>query len=137
MEIIAAWVIFSFIVAAAAGARGRSGAGWFLLAIVISPVLALIFVLVIPNLAEQKKAAELAEIDRKLRPPTDWEPGRAAAARSDRPFEPHGVFSGFPYRVNDDGSILAIMQGATVKFGNMDRFVLAVDTRPRSPPKPR
>jgi hypothetical protein len=128
MEIIAAWVIFSFIVAAAAGARGRSGAGWFLLAIVISPILALIFVLVIPNLAEEQKARHLAEIDRNLRPaPSNREAGRAGAGRSKGPFEPDGVFGGFPYRVNEDGSILAIMQGAEVKFGNMDRFVSAVN----------
>lgn len=44
------YVIFCFIVAAAAGSRGRSGFGWFLLSLVISPLLALIFVLVIPNL---------------------------------------------------------------------------------------
>ncbi|GEM_PF-7027005 len=132
MEIIAAWVILSFIVAAAAGGRGRSGAGWFLLAIVISPVLALIFVLVIPNLAAEKKAEELAALDRKLRPASfGGRSDRVTVNRSERPFEPDGVFSGFPYRVAEDGSILAIMQGATVKFGDMDRFVSAVNPHPQ------
>ena len=38
-----------------------------------------------------------------------------------------GRNGGFPYRVADDGSILAIMQGAKVKFGDMERFIAAVD----------
>ena len=40
------WVIFAVIVAIAANSRGRSAIGWFLLAIFISPLLALIAVLV-------------------------------------------------------------------------------------------
>lgn len=40
------WVIFAVIVAIAANSRGRSAIGWFLLAILISPLLALIAVLV-------------------------------------------------------------------------------------------
>ena len=40
------WTIFAVIVAIAANARGRSAIGWFLLAIFLSPLLALIAVLV-------------------------------------------------------------------------------------------
>ena len=34
------WVVFAFIVAAGAGNRGRSGLGWFIMSIIISPLLA-------------------------------------------------------------------------------------------------
>lgn len=50
MEIVLGWFIFSIIVGVAASHRGRSGLGWFILATFISPVLALILVLVLPNL---------------------------------------------------------------------------------------
>lgn len=51
MEIFLGWFIFSIIVGVAASHRGRSGFGWFILATFISPILALILVLVLPNLA--------------------------------------------------------------------------------------
>jgi len=40
MWIVILWVVFSFLVAAGARNRGRSGFCWFVLAAVISPVLA-------------------------------------------------------------------------------------------------
>lgn len=126
MEIIVGWVILSFIVAAAAGARGRSGGRWFILALVISPVLALIFVLVIPNLNDQKRAEELADMNRRLSQAQGGGRNPPPLDRGEKPFEPDGVFAGFPYQVAEDGSILAIMQGARVKFGDMDRFIAAV-----------
>lgn len=51
MEIFLFWLIFSIIVGVAAGARGRSGIGWFVLAMVISPLLALILLVLLPKLA--------------------------------------------------------------------------------------
>jgi len=33
------WVVFAFVVAAGARNRGRSGFGWFILSIIISPIL--------------------------------------------------------------------------------------------------
>ena len=62
MEILVGWLIFSFIVAIAAGSRGRSGIGWFILGIFISPILALILVLILPNRREEEKAKRLANI---------------------------------------------------------------------------
>lgn len=46
MELIAVWVVLCLIVAVAARDRGRSGPGWFILAVVISPLLAGLLVLV-------------------------------------------------------------------------------------------
>lgn len=50
MEILAFYVILAFVVAAVAQSRGRSGAAWFILALLISPLFALIAVAVMTNL---------------------------------------------------------------------------------------
>lgn len=52
MEIFLVWVVFAVIVAIAASGRGRSGFGWFLLAVLISPLLAFILLLVLPKVGE-------------------------------------------------------------------------------------
>ena len=50
MEIIAFfWFGFAIIVGVAANTRGRSGFGWFLLALIISPLLAGLLVLAMPH----------------------------------------------------------------------------------------
>ena len=54
MELLIIWVIFAVIVGAAASGRGRSVAGWIVLAILISPLLALILLVVMPNLRDQR-----------------------------------------------------------------------------------
>src|SRR4051812_32620788 len=41
------WLIFSIVIGIGAGARGRNGFGWFLLSVVISPLLALIALLLV------------------------------------------------------------------------------------------
>lgn len=53
MEIAISWLLLALIVAVAAQARGRSGAGWFLIALVASPVIGLLLVLVLPSRANQ------------------------------------------------------------------------------------
>src|SRR5262249_54460057 len=113
MEIVIGWLIFAIIVGVAANARGRDGAGWFFLAVIISPLLALILVLVIPNLRHEKLLTDLSNRDRSV--PSSSIGGRASRVtvdRSPKPFEPDGVYAGYPYRVSHDGSIEAIMQGA-------------------------
>lgn len=125
------WIICAGIVAAAAEGRGRSGAGWFFLAIIISPLLALVLVLVIPNL---KWSAGAIKIDRGSRAAPPPLPRQYLGGRSDRvtidrtprPFEADGVYAGVPYRVADDGSIHAVMQGSTVRFRDFEKFTGAL-----------
>jgi len=45
------WIGLAIVIGMAAGSRGRSGFGWFLLALVISPLLALILIALMPSLA--------------------------------------------------------------------------------------
>lgn len=49
MEIIAVWVIFSIVVGIGAAYRGRSGIGWIFLSLLISPLLALILLMLLPS----------------------------------------------------------------------------------------
>jgi hypothetical protein len=50
MIIIIFWVLFAIAVGMLAAKRGRSGGGWFLLSLLITPLLGLIFVLVSKDL---------------------------------------------------------------------------------------
>jgi hypothetical protein len=44
------WLIFSVVVGVAAGARGRGSGNWFVLAVLISPILAVILLALMPSL---------------------------------------------------------------------------------------
>ncbi|WP_375762864.1 hypothetical protein ACE10X_22385 [Bradyrhizobium sp. Pha-3] len=114
MEIFLFWVGFSILVAVAANARGRSGIGWFFLSLVISPLLALLFVLVM-----QRQDA----------------PEPRPAYTTAGPFQAESVLSGIPYRTLSDGSIEAVMQGATVRFADYARFATSIGA-PIPPPAP-
>ena len=46
----------------------------------------------------------------------------AADQNEDAPFEPHDVYTGVPYRLNNNGTVEAVMQGARVHFQTIDQF---------------
>lgn len=46
MEFIGLWVLFSVIVGAIANSNGRSGLAWFLIGLLFSPLIGLVFVLI-------------------------------------------------------------------------------------------
>jgi len=64
MTIMFFWVLFSMAVAVFAANRGRSGLGWFLLSLLISPLLGLLFVAVSKDLS---KSAAPGQLDDGLR----------------------------------------------------------------------
>jgi hypothetical protein len=43
------WIVFSFAVAIAANANGRSGCGWFFISLLISPLFAILLVIAVPS----------------------------------------------------------------------------------------
>lgn len=49
MEIVTFWLIGAVVVAVIAGSRGRSGLGWFVLSLLLSPLLGLILVALLPS----------------------------------------------------------------------------------------
>ena len=54
MGILVVWLLFALVAGAAAAQRGRSFAGWTLVAIFLSPLLALILLVILPNVREQE-----------------------------------------------------------------------------------
>lgn len=53
MEIAIAWFLFACVVGFAAAQKGRSGALWFLFALVLSPLIVGLFLLVAPSLKDR------------------------------------------------------------------------------------
>lgn len=61
MTIVIGWILFAIAVGIFANRRGRSGFGWWLLALAISPLIAGVFVAVLPDLAILRQAEQAAE----------------------------------------------------------------------------
>jgi hypothetical protein len=101
MGIFIGWLIFAFVVAIAASGRSRSGVGWFLLSILLSPLVGLILVLVLPNSRQEQLLTKLAGRSEAPLPRASiaGRADRVTVDRTPRPFEPDGVLAGFPYRV--------------------------------------
>ena len=116
MVIVFFWVCFAIIVGVAANTRGRSGLGWFLLAVIISPLLAGLFVLALPRLEGDVDDDELARNVRRE---------QKATALASNVFEPDGVYAGIPYRISDRNSVDAMMPHGLVRFRNMEHFTAA------------
>jgi hypothetical protein len=54
MEILIAWIIFAGLVWIIADVRGRIGFGYFVLSLLLSPLIGLILVLCLPNKTRQR-----------------------------------------------------------------------------------
>lgn len=54
LAIIFFWLLFAVIIGMMASGRGRSGFGWFILACLISPLVAGVFVLLVTNKAAER-----------------------------------------------------------------------------------
>ncbi|SNS35406.1 hypothetical protein SAMN05216374_0947 [Tardiphaga sp. OK246] len=127
MEIFLVWLVFAVLVGVAASARGRSGLGWFILSVILSPLLGLLFVLVLPNLRHE-------DLLRTLAGPQGRRAGlggKSSTVTIDRvaagAFNPDGVYAGVPYAVQANGRIAAMMPGGLVNFRSVEQFRAAVD----------
>ena len=47
------WLVFALLVGIAASSRGRNGVWWFILAVIISPLIGILFALAMPNLKHE------------------------------------------------------------------------------------
>lgn len=59
MELLITWLVFAAVPAIIAPSRGRSALNWFLVSVLISPLIGLILVLALPS---QKDAPEAAVV---------------------------------------------------------------------------
>jgi hypothetical protein len=66
LEFFVVWILLAVVVAFAADSRGRGVGWWFVLSLLISPLIALLVLLVLPNLRER---ASLGETDEYARGP--------------------------------------------------------------------
>jgi hypothetical protein len=61
MEILLGWFVFAVLVGVAAGSRGRSGFGWFILSCLISPLIGILILLAMPVLGRPSPVLAGAE----------------------------------------------------------------------------
>jgi hypothetical protein len=59
MFVVVIWLTFAALVGVAASSRGRLGLGWFCLAVLLSPLVAIIVLLVLPDLELRDQLNEL------------------------------------------------------------------------------
>ena len=64
MFAVLGWLIFSFLIGYLAANRGRNSAGWLVLALLISPLIAGIILIVIPDLTAEEEKGKL-EVQRQ------------------------------------------------------------------------
>ena len=57
MELLIGWLTFAVAPAVLAARRGRTGVGWYFVSLLISPLLAFVLLLVLPNLEEDERRA--------------------------------------------------------------------------------
>lgn len=60
MEIIIFWLVLAILVGVFAGSKGRSGFGYFLLAILLSPLIGFIIVLILSPVLKNTEAKSIA-----------------------------------------------------------------------------
>ena len=123
-EIILVWLVFSVIVGVAANTRGRNGARWFFISMLISPLIAGLFVLALGR----SEKIQIDKVTKRSAPrmfhTRTSEPGAAAQGRG--PIEPEGVYGGIPFRRLRTGAVDAMMPGSLVRFKDLEHFQAAV-----------
>ncbi len=62
MEYLIFWVAFSIVVWVMAANRNRSGVGWFLLSLIISPIISILLLLVFGKLATEEEIKEVDDV---------------------------------------------------------------------------
>jgi hypothetical protein len=89
------WLGLAIIVGVGANTRGRNGPGWFLLALIISPLLAALLLLALPKKLERPEE-ERGSMMTLIAPLPDWERKKQEPETS--VFEPDAILAGTPYR---------------------------------------
>lgn len=154
MEFVVIWLVCAAVVAAMASSKGHSGIGWFLISVVISPLLGFIIVAMLRKedattvkaertyfgipYEERRDGTVFALIDgarvsfnsvRKFI--VHMEEKRAAASNAIPPnfsdiADARETYLDTRFKRNWDSSISAFIAGQRIKFANYDAFIAAV-----------
>jgi hypothetical protein len=122
MGLVLLWVGLAIVVGVAANTRGRSGFGWFLLAVLISPLISGLLVLALP------RVQEVPDVQISHAPHTEPSQPIISSEEDDsnrEAFVPDGVFAGVPYKAIRGGAVIAMLPGGLVHFRSMELFVAA------------
>ena len=114
MGLIFIYLMLCVVVGVAANTRGRSGLGWFVLALVISPLVSGLLVLALPRIE-----ADQFSYTAVLEPPS---------VRT-KQFVSEGVLKGIPYRSLPNGRVEAAMAAGFVIFPSWEQFKAAAEGR--------
>ena len=124
MMLIWVYIVLAVIVGVAANSRGRSGIGWFFLALIISPFISGLLVLALRRV--DRGAIEFEKRDRLLAKSVNLLP---SPLRQEGPFEADGVFKGVPYKIREKGMVEAMMPSGMVRFRSIEHFQAAAEGR--------
>lgn len=123
------WFLLSAIVASAANSRGRTGSGWLLLSIIISPLLTGLLLFTLPRTRSNRSVAAVpakpaVSVVKTTSDMTTIPEADPALDRIQKPaFEPDGLYGGIPYKVSDAGAVEVMLAGGRVRFRSMEHFL--------------
>jgi hypothetical protein len=127
------WIRFVVVVGVAANSRGRDGGGWFLLAAVISPILAGLLLLALPRnekipgygitFLEVLPGGQKRREARTVREQIEND-------RREGVFRPDGMVANMPYRIFPNGEAEALIQGSVLRFEDLDHLRLFTAVTP-------
>ena len=132
------WIILAVFIGAAASARGRSGIGWGLVSLLLSPILAGLLLLLFPSITNAPATAHIGPA-RTWRCPHCAEPVMFEAkvcphCRLALPAHDPALLAQFPevhnghrYRRERDGSVLLLTPQGPRRFSKWSEFWTAVN----------
>jgi hypothetical protein len=65
MELVLFWFMFSIVVGVFAGTKNRTGFGWFILSLIISPIITFLLVAVLPRVSKNLDSLEAKLLEAK------------------------------------------------------------------------
>ena len=115
------WFAFSLVVAVGANTRGRHGGGWFLLSLVISPLIAGLLLLALPRGSKSKAPGDgiyFSELGPNGAARREARKAREQLQQDQRAgvFRPDGMLGQTPFRTLPNGEVEAMLQGGPVRF---------------------
>jgi hypothetical protein len=131
------WIGLAVVVGVAANTRGRDGGGWFVLAVLISPIIAGLLLVALPRNERTpgygitfSEALPGGQKRREARTVTE----QIEKDRRQGVFRPDGMVGNMPYRVLPNGEAEGLVQGSVLRFQDLDHLRSFTAGTPEEPP---